>query len=365
MSSIFDASVLMSKENTMTQEEMVQELVPKIEAILRDRFPHNRPRQQVKVFRDRISFAAPCCGDSSHNDYKKRGNIILTGKYKNMYKCHNCGAYMSIPKFLKRYGEDASLGLIEYINANKSESTTNTVADASINLLYSTDTIDKLAINRAFFRNLLELEECDQPNAGHNYLVRRCQYDFSKFMYQPKYKLLFLLNLTPNGDIFGVQVKHMNPNYKGPKYKTYSLSKIHRDFLKSDVKIPDDIDSLSMIFNILLIDCRRDVTITEGPMDAFLIDNCIALCGAGKHTDFHFKYRYMFDDDKTGRTHSLERLSDGHFVFMWDRFKKDTGLPDRKKWDMNDVVMWASQNKRKLPSLNNYFSNDMLDAIGI
>ena len=100
INSIFDASALKS----YTKEEFVAEIVPLIQDILKQVFPNNIQKQKVQVLRNRICFAAPCCGDSATHHHKKRGNIILDGKYSFMYKCFNCGTYMSVHDFLKKAG---------------------------------------------------------------------------------------------------------------------------------------------------------------------------------------------------------------------------------------------------------------------
>ena len=100
MSGIFDTSAI-STENKLTKDTLIQELVEKLNIILKKEFPGNPQKQRIKIHRDRISFAAPCCGDSATNSSKKRGNIILEGTFKNMYKCHNCGACMSRDNFFK------------------------------------------------------------------------------------------------------------------------------------------------------------------------------------------------------------------------------------------------------------------------
>ena len=85
-----------SSHLTMTKEEFISEITPKIQEILKKVFTGNTSKQKIRVHKDRISFAAPCCGDSAHDNYKKRGNIILEGKFKNLYKCIKCGTRMSV-----------------------------------------------------------------------------------------------------------------------------------------------------------------------------------------------------------------------------------------------------------------------------
>ena len=100
-------------------------------------------------------------------------------------------------------------------------------------------------------------------------------------------------------------------------------------------------------------------------MDSFLVTNAVALCGAGHNMPFDLRFRYLFDDDETGRKHSIEKLEEGYEVFMWERLKKDLDLPQREKWDINDVILWCNANKKQLPNLSKYFSNDQFDLLDI
>lgn len=362
MLEIFDTSII-SSENTLTKDTFIQELTAKLEIILKKEFPGNPQKQRIKIHRDRISFAAPCCGDSATNNNKKRGNIILEGKFKNMYKCHNCGVCMSVNNFFKRYGQTLSLEARTYIVDHMAEPLSGRKVFGET--LYNVSLAEQYAIDRTWFKNTFQLQECNIGGIAYSYLVNRKQYSFQKFLYSMSHELLFILNLTPKGKILGMQVRHLNPYYKGPKYKTYSLSKIYENFLKQEIKIPDEIDTISMIFNLLCIDYSKPVIVTEGPMDSFLIPNAIALCGAGKHIIFPFKCRYLFDSDKEGRKHALEYLDAGNEVFLWEKYKKDCKIPDRKKWDINDLYIWAEKNNVKLLKLDNYFSDDILDSIEI
>ena len=149
-----------SSHLTMTKEEFISEITPKIHEILKKAFPGNASNQKIRVHKDRISFAAPCCGDSAHHNYKKRGNIILEGKFKNLYKCFNCGTCMSVQNFLKTYGQNISLGMADYISDKArgfaKESSSN------VSYLYDDETIDEYAIDREYFRQILNLTECNE-----------------------------------------------------------------------------------------------------------------------------------------------------------------------------------------------------------
>ena len=47
------------------------------------------------------NFRCPICGDSKKNKSKTRG-YLYTSKANTNYKCHNCGASMSLNNFLKK-----------------------------------------------------------------------------------------------------------------------------------------------------------------------------------------------------------------------------------------------------------------------
>ena len=363
---IFDASALdANTTNPLTKDELVAEIVPKIQAILDKNFPDCPQKRKIKIYKDRISFAAPCCGDSAKDMNKKRGNIILEGKFRNMYKCHNCGTCMSMYNFFKKFGQGLSLRAIDYVITNKATSFDSSYNSTNnIEVLYDTEIVDEYAIDREYFKNKCHLEECNILNNGNLYLINRKQYDFMRFLYHRGKNLLFVLNLTNSGKIIGVQVRMLNKyTTGGSKYKTYKLSKIYSMFLHEERDIPDEVENLSMTFNIFQVNYTLPVTVVEGPMDSFLLKNCIALCGAGHHLKIDMEYRYLFDDDKTGREHAIEKLNQGYNVFMWYKLKQDLNMPKRAKWDINDLVIWAYENNVKIPNLNNYYTNDKLDLL--
>ena len=98
-------------------------------------------------------------------------------------------------------------------------------------------------------------------------------------------------------------------------------------------------------------------------MDAFLLPNAVATAGANKHLPVELPFWYMYDSDKTGITHALEKLNEGRKVFLWGKLKTDLGLPNRDKWDVNDVVLWGRSHYGNEFRINwlEYFSDNSLD----
>lgn len=362
VNSIFNVGNVLNDSSKISNiSDFSSEIVPLVEEILKEQFPGNKGKQTVRVHGDnRISFACPFCGDSATDNYKKRGHIILSGEHKNMFKCFNCGMYISVNKFFSMYKKSLSISSIEYITTNKTTFAPRN-SDTSMNLLFDVMSVECLAIKRDELKSFAHLIEIKNSEA-EQYLIKRNQYNFEKFLFNNITKEIYVLNLTPNGNIFGLQTR---PLYKSKtaKYKTYKLSGIYELILNQKREIKPEIDALSMLFNILLIDPSKPVIVTEGPMDAFLLKNSIAMCGASKFIPIDLNFYYLYDDDTTGREKSIEKLNNKSYVFLWDKFKHDMEIPYKQKWDINDIVNYCKEHNINIPNVMNYFSNDELDLI--
>jgi hypothetical protein len=363
---LFNVGDVFDSSNINNVSDFVNEIVPELTDILKMTFPENKYKQNVRVHsNNRISIACPLCGDSASDSHKKRGNIILdAGRFQYMYKCHNCGAYMSINTFFDKFKKKLSLGTIEYINSNKS-GYEYAIRESSMNMLFDVPNIEAHAIDREVFKDKCGLMEIMGTDA-EKYLHKRNQFKSQFFLFDNLEKLIYILNLTPSGKIIGVQTKPLYKNKNAdPKYKTYKLSNIYSMLMNMECEITDEMDALSMIFNIFNVDYSRPIIVTEGPLDAFLLPNSIALCGAHKGINIEFNFYYMFDDDKTGRGKSIEQMKRGSNVFLWTKYKSLLELPDKKKWDYNDVVNYCKEHNIKMPNVLGYFSNDEFDIIDI
>lgn len=362
------ADLKIDETEDFSVSEFIDDITPTISKILSEQFPNDLSRQTLRVHgKNRIQFCCPVCGDSADSS-KKRGNIILDGKYKNHFKCFNCGAYMSIDKFFDRYKKSISMTSLDYIIKNKNNISYSAYNSELMNSLYNVEEIESLAINKQYLIDRLNLTDVSITNCyGRSYLINRNQFDFNKFLYRASDNSLYILNLTPSNKVLGLQIRTLMDKIPSnvPKYKTYTLSNIYKMLLNEDKEISESIDNLSQIFNILLVDITKDVIALEGPLDSFLIKNSIALTGANKHTPLDIPFSFLFDDDETGKKNAFTKLNDGYKVFLWENFKEDMNLPYRKKWDINDVVNYCKEHNITFPSLFKYFSNDKFDLIDI
>lgn len=358
----FDSSLSnINIDATVSPEEYKERLITLLQTILDKRFPGNYGKTKIRSYRGRISFACPYCGDSMKSDYKKRGNFILSGKHANFFKCHNCGEFKRIDNFFKDYQINLDLSVINYIISNIQDFSYSSNFKYDMSAFLDMGVINKYAIDRQEFLKSFGLVEV-KGSSVWPWLVNRLQYDEKKFMYNPRENYLVILNLTPEGKIIGVQKRTFNGN---SRYFTYTLSKLYELFKKDTRTLPEHLDALSQIFNITLLNYSRPITLFEGPLDAFLFKNSIASTGVHKHFPIEIPMRYWFDDDPDGKEASIEKINEGEEVFLWTKFKQEYGLPYRKKWDLNDVLIWMRDNNIIIPNFNEYFSNDSFDIIDI
>lgn len=364
ISSFADFSLDISEDldYTISYDEFKSNSFKIFENIVRQRFSGHPGKQKVHIHTDRITGACPYCGDSMQNDYKHRGNIILKGKFAGYFKCFNCGTFKDINSFLRDYNITPDLEFINYIASTKTDFKRTSYGTYDISVLFNTHAIDEFAIDRADIKKRYDLiEVANTPIIS--WLRNRLQFEDERFLYNPKFKFLIILNLTKKGKVLGFQKRNFDKRFE--KYNTYNLTKIYSEMAIIDKEIPPDIDALSQIYKITEIDFSRPITLFEGPLDAFLFTNSVANAGAAKSFPLDIPIRYWYDADKMGRSKSIEKIGQGSDVFLWEKIASSLNLPYREKWDLSDLKIWAKENNIKLPNFNNYFSSDPLDAIDI
>ena len=373
--SIFDTSAITVKN--MSDNEFYDEATYKLEEILKHEFKGNKEKQRVKRTTSGLNFACPFCGDSATDPKKKRAHFIMKGKWAGSFKCFNCGKYMKINNFFKEFKTPLTLSALTYVVNHTTDVSTQLKNKNEITSdILDKDSIEQYAVSREIIKqrlNLLEIEK-NNPAAypGYLYLINRCQFNFKNFLYDPLNAYIVIFNLIGDNKVFGFQVRDITGKRK-VKYKTMNLANIHKAILQDNIEVPETVNSLSTVFNIFNINVYHPVLVAEGPFDAFLLPNCIAMSGANKSIGVELPFWYVFDSDKTGNEHAIKKLEAGYNVFMWEKFKKDIGLPEqnpysknKNKWDINDVIKWCRDNNyTEKIYWAKYFSNDMLDGLDI
>ena len=351
-------------DKILSLDEYKDKLVSLLKSILEKEFVGNYNKQQIRVFSDRVNFCCPYCGDSAKSNSKKRGNFILTGKHKGFFKCFNCGEFKRIDIFLSDYSISLDLDIINYISNNLGDFSSGGEMKYDMSILLDIETIEKYAIEREDLKKCFGLIEVKNTDVK-GWLLNRLQYQDEKFLCSPSKNYLLILNLTPTGKVLGAQRRLFSGENR---FLTYKLSKLYEEMKRSLEVSPeqlDYLDTLSMMFNICLVNFKRPVTLFEGPMDSFLYKNSIANTGANKALSVDIPVQYWYDADSTGQEKSIQKLNDGEKVFLWVKLINDLGLPYRKKWDLNDCILYCNNNKIKTPNFEQYFSNNPLDIIDI
>lgn len=362
------------QNSSYSDVNFVEELKMKLSFILKKEFPGVVQKQSIREDMTGLNIACPYCGDSLANHSKKRGHLILKeSKWTGYYKCFNCNRFTTIPKFFKDFNKDLSLDGIMYVNDHievskeamrgKSSEITADVFQKSIALEYG--------IPKSQLKDILRLYDIDRSQIAYpayQYLTSRNQWDFSKFMYEPKSQNIIILNLADD-KVIGMQTRSINPNTpKDRRFMTFTLDRIYKRILRNTtVDIPEKLNTLSTVFNIFSVNIYSPIIVTEGPMDAFLLPNAIASSGANKNLPIELPFYYLYDADGTGTKHAIEKLQQKQKVFLWGKFKRDYNLPMKEKWDINDCVNYLREKTGQYVKINwfNYFSDNLLDMIFI
>lgn len=368
----------------VSDKEFYDGITDKLQNILNHEFPGNYEKQRIRTSPAGLNFACPFCHDSASDNHKKRGYFILNGRWAGRFKCFNCGESMKIQKFFSDFNTNLTLSDVNYIK-NTFETTTydsSKIGNQLTSNIVSKDEALQWAIDRDVVKSAFGLSDIDKIKTplAWNYLTNRCQYkNFERFLYSEKYQQVLILNLVDN-KVLGMQLRNIGANkLGGAKYLTMTIEKMRASILGDNTPVPDVVSKLSCVFNIFCVDFAHTyntpVLVTEGPFDAFLLPNCIALSGASKNFNMQFPFWYVFDDDQTGSEHAIEKLRAGYNVFMWKKFKTEYGIPDinpyisngnKRKWDVTDIMKYVRDyNVSKKLLWSPYFTNSMLNGLNI
>ena len=217
-----------------------------------------------RVKADLYNFRCPICGDSKKNKSKTRGYLYAV-KANTNFKCHNCGASMSLNNFLKQVDPAVHK---QYVMEKFKEGHTgrNFVIDEP-----------DIKFEAPKFKKKLKLPKASEHPRPAGYLTAR-KLNPDDFYYAEHFKK-FVNSLKPTFD----DTKHDEERIIIPLYYEKNLIGLQgRSINPNPVKyitvmLDDDAPKIYGLDNV-----RRDapVYITEGPFDSTFIRNAIAMCGA-------------------------------------------------------------------------------------
>ena len=274
-----------------------------------------------KVKADLYNFRCPLCGDSQKHKNKARGYIYAKKADAN-FKCHNCGASTTFSNFLKTL--DPTLQK-QYIF--EKFQTRNTGKGSIFEE-------PKLEFKKPIFRKKLDLPKASEVKIAKQYLENR-KLDSTKFYYTDKFKEWTNTQKQTFDYIGKDEPRIIIPMYDSTK-KLIGFQ--GRSLIPNSVKyitIMIDEDA-PKIYGLDKINKEKPIYIIEGPFDASLVENCVAMCGADVDIGSlgWSDYIYVYDNEPRSReitTRIRKTIDGGDKVVIWP-----TNIEEK---DVNDMIL--------------------------
>ena len=282
----------------------------------------SRLQKFKRVKADLYNFRCPICGDSQKHKNKARGYFYQV-KTNTNFKCHNCGASSSFNNFLKQI--DATLHK-QYTMEKFKEGFAggrNFVVDEP-----------KLEFKKPIFKKKLDLPKAIEVPIAKEYLEKR-KLDPSKFYFAHKFKewantqkqtfdtigrdesrIIIPLHDTEK-NLIGFQGRSLGPN--SVKYITVMIN-----------------EDAPKIYGLDKVDNEKPIYIIEGPFDATLVQNGVAMCGSDLDIR-SFGWSdciYVYDNEPRNReiVNRIDKtINGGYKVVIWP-----TSIVEK---DINDMVL--------------------------
>ena len=281
----------------------------------------SRLQKFKKVKNNLYNFRCPICGDSQKNKNKTRGYFYQVKNNTN-FKCHNCGASMSLNNFLKKL--DSTL-YKQYTLEKFKEGHTGK------NFVVETP---KFEFTKPTFKKSINLPKASSDSRAKEYLINR-KIDPDKFYFADKFmewtnsqKQTFD-TITRDESRIVIPMYDENKNLIG--FQGRALGK---SFTKYITVMLDE--EAPKVYGLDTIDKTSPVYITEGPFDATFICNSIAMCGADVDISGWGinDAIYVYDNEPRNRE-IVRRISDtierGSKVVIWPQ--------NIEQKDINDMVL--------------------------
>ena len=299
----------------------------------------SRLQKFKRVKANLYNFRCPICGDSQKHKNKARGYFYQV-KVNTNFKCHNCGASLSFNNFLKQIDPT----LHKQYTMEKFKEGHSSISGIG-NFVVDEP---KFEFKKPVFKKKLDLPRADEVPIAKKYLENR-KLDPSKFYFTYKFKewtntqkqtfdtigrdesRIIIPMHDEDKTLIGFQGRSLGPN--SVKYIT--------------VMIKDDAPK---IYGLDQIDYEKPIYIIEGPFDATLVQNGVAMCGSDLDIrSFGWSnYIYVYDNEPRNReiiNRIAKTIDRGDKVVIWP-----TSIVEK---DINDMVL-GGQNIMNVLESNTY-----------
>jgi transcription elongation factor Elf1 len=280
------------------------------------------PRLQKfkKVKSDLYNFRCPICGDSQKNKSKTRGYLYGVKADVN-FRCHNCGASMTLSNFIKTLDPVVHKQYVfERFKGGKTGR--NTVVEEPT-----------FEFKPPQFKPKLDLPRASDVQVAKDYLEKR-SLEPKNFYYTPTFKrwvntlvLKFdnieydepriIIPLIYENQVIGIQGRALGPN--SVKYITIMF----------DEEAPK-------IYGLDSINRKFPIYVVEGPFDSNFVSNSVALCGSDGDLECLETCDLIYVYDNEPRNKEIVRRIEGCIrndksVVIWPN--------NIKEKDINDMVL--------------------------
>ena len=296
----------------------------------------SRLQKFKRVKANLYNFRCPICGDSKKHKNKARGYFYQV-KTNTNFKCHNCGASLSLNNFLKQI--DSTLHkqyTLEKFKEGHAGGRNFVVEEP------------KFEFKQPVFRKGLDLPKASDVTVAKEYLEKR-KLDPSKFYFTNKFKQwtntqkktfdtigrdesrIIIPMYDESRNLIGFQGRSLGPN--SVKYITVMIN-----------------DEAPKIYGLDTIETEKPIYILEGPFDSTLVENSVAMCGSDIDIgSFGWSdYIWVFDNEPRNReiVNRISKTIDrGDKIVIWPSTVTEK--------DVNDMTM-SGHNVMNLLESNTY-----------
>ncbi len=282
------------------------------------------------------NFRCPICGDSQKHKNKARGYFYQV-KVNTNFKCHNCGASLSFNNFLKQI--DSTLHKQYTLEKFKDgfAGGNNFVVEEP-----------KFDFKKPVFKKTLDLPRASEVRVAREYLENR-KLDATKFYFAAKFKEWTNTQKQTFDTIGRDESRIIIPMYDEDKtligFQGRSLGPNSVKYITVMIK-----DNAPKIYGLDQVDSEKPIFVIEGPFDATLVQNSVAMCGSDIDLrSFGWSdYIYVYDNEPRNReivNRIAKTIDRGDKIVIWP-----TTINQK---DINDMVL-SGQNIMNVLESNTY-----------
>ena len=274
------------------------------------------------------NFRCPICGDSKKNRNKVRG-FVFQVKGDLLYKCHNCGYSVPLPKLIEQLDPVLykQYRLEKFKDSNKPR-----VDTRKVERVISTTPVFKKNI----LSDLTPLDKLNNSHPAKEYILNR-QLPTQALYYTEKFKewtnsvkpdtfheitqdegRIIIPFIDKEGVVFGFQGRSLHST--GLRYITILIE-----------------EGRPKIFGMDKVNSELPIYVTEGPFDSLLLQNAVAMGGADISDSGNYLVGdlvYVYDNEPRNEqiTSRIERhIKAGDRVVIWPH-----GIKEK---DVNDMIL--------------------------